>query len=249
MDLPSSHYLGFCAFIQLSVALNFGLVYLDRRSSLLQLKRRLFDVYKAGNNSRVDKVSKILKKYKKNTNYPRIVERYHTKTKQYHSIVTSDWDDEHEISFFPALGVIYGFYSIALLFLVCFFDLPDTEWFYHNQFLTLSQLTVIFSLLMIIRSWKKDVKTKIIPTCLLYAGLTAIGWFCCKNGWVFFTDIDFTYHYHWYVLLSYLPIVYCVVRIILIFLRKTFCIIPMLWWASYFDNSLNQQKSAAGHHA
>ena len=131
MDLPSSHYLGFCAFVQLSVALNFGLVYLDRHSSLLRLKRRLFDVYKAGNNSKVDRVSRILKRYKRNTDYPRIVERYHTKAKQYHSIVTSDWDDEHEISFFPALGVLYGFYSIALLFLVCLFDMPGSEWFYH----------------------------------------------------------------------------------------------------------------------
>ena len=50
MEITSSHYIAFTAFVQLAVALNFGLVYLDRRSGLIQLKRKLFGSYRASNN-------------------------------------------------------------------------------------------------------------------------------------------------------------------------------------------------------
>lgn len=244
MDLQISHYLAFTAFIQLAVALNFGLVFLDSRSGLLRLKRKLFNNYKASNTRVVGRVANILKRYRSDHDYDPDTERAHTKTKQYHSIVTSDWDDEQEISFFPALGVIYGFYSLTLLFLICFFDVSYDSLFYQNQFLILSQVTMAFSVVLIIRSWCKNTVTHITRATLIYIFFGAVGWICCCHGWMFDCDISFSRLYHWYILLSYLPIIYYVLRIMLIFLHKTLYIFPMTWWAAKFNAALNKEQQS-----
>jgi len=243
MDLQSSHYIAFAAFVQLAVALNFGLVYLDRRSSLLGLKRKLFCTYRAGKTPIVAKVANILKRYKGYQTYSLEVENAHTKVKEYHAIVTSEWEDEHELSFFPALGAVYGFYSLALLYLACFFDMPGKELYYQNQFLTLSQLTLIFSLLMIVRSWWKDKSTKIVPTIILYIVVAIAGWFFTVHGWVYTCEMDFAAHYHCYMLLAYLPIIYYLARIVVLFMWKTLFIVPMTWWAVKFSNALDESKT------
>lgn len=241
MELHPSHYVAFAAFIQLAVALNFGLVYLDRQSGLLGLKRKLFSTYKAGKTLAVANVANILKRYKSNKSYSKEVDNAHTKAKEYHAIVTSEWDDEHELSFFPALGVVYGFYCLALLFLVCFFDIPNQELYYQNQFLTLSQLTLLFSVLMIVRSWQKNKSTKIVPAILFYLLIAIAGWVFTAQGWVFRCEMKFYAHYHWYMLMAYLPIIYYFLRVVIIFAHKTFFIFPMVWWASKFNAALDKE--------
>lgn len=243
MDLQPSHYIAFAAFVQLAAALNFSLVYLDRRSSLLGLKRKLFSTYRAGKTPVVANVANILKRYKSDRSYAVEVDYAHTKVKEYHAIVTSEWDNEHELSFFPALGVVFGFYSLALLFLVCFFDVPGMEMYFHNQFLTLSQLTLVFSALMIVRSWRKNASTKIVPTILLYFFVAVLGWIFTMRGREFTFEIDFPAHYHWYILMVYLPIIYYVLRVFVLFIRKSSYIIPMAFWAVKFDNALDKSKS------
>ena len=183
-----------------------------------------------------------MKRYKSNLPYTIEVEHAHTKAKEYHAIVTSEWDDEHELSFFPALGVVYGFYSLALLFLVCFFDVPGKEMYYQNQFLTMSQLTLVFTVLMIVRSWKKDTSTKIVPTMLLYVLVAVAGWIFTVHGWVYSCEMEFPFHYHLYMIMAYLPIIYYVVRIVILFIRKTFFIVPMVWWTVKFDEALDKSK-------
>lgn len=242
MDLQPSHYIAFAAFAQLAVALNFGFVYLDRRSNLLGLKRKFFSTYRAGKTPAVANVANVLKRYKSNLSYSTAVNHAHTKAKEYHTIVTSEWDDEHELSFFSALGVVYGFYSLTLLFLVCLFDMPNKEIYYQNQFLILSQVTLVFSALMIIRSWRKNTSTKIIPTILLYILIAVTGWIFTAHGWVFCCEMDFSVHYHWYILMTYLPIIYYIIRIIVLFLRKTLFIVPMVWWAIKFDTALDRSN-------
>ena len=243
MELQSSHYIAFAAFVQLAVALNFGLVYLDRRSGLLGLKRKLFSTYRAGKTPAVANVANILKRYKGNMAYATEVENAHTKAKEYHAIVTSEWDDEHELSFFPALGVVYGFYCLALLFLVCFFDMPSREMYYQNQFLTLSQLTLAFSVLMIVRSWRKSISTKIVPSLLLYLVMVVAGWVFTSQSWVFNCEMEFPVHYHWYMLMAYLPIIYYFLRVVIIFARKSLFIFPMVWWASKFNAALDKERT------
>lgn len=243
MELLPSHYISFAAFVQLAVALNFGLVYLDRRSSLLGLKRRLFSTYRAGRTPVVANVANILKRYKSDKAYTIEVDNVHTKVKEYHAIVTSEWDDEHELSFFPALGVVYGFYSLTLLFLVCFFDMSGREMYYQNQFLILSQLTFVFSVLMIVRSWRNKASTKIVPTILLYILVAVLGWIFTTRGWMFYCEMEFSSHYHWYILMVYLPIVYYIIRIFVLFIRKTLFIIPMVWWAVKFNSALDRSNS------
>ena len=239
--LPS-HYISFAAFIQLAVALNFGLVYLDRRSSLLGLKRKLFSTYRAGKAPVIANVANILRRYKGHQTYSYEVEHAHTKVKEYHAIVTSEWDDEHELSFFPSLGVIYGFYSLAILYLMCFFDMPDREYSFQNQFLTLSQLTLSFSIVLIVRSWFNGKTTKIVPTTLLYIIVAIAGWICTANDIVFQCDLKFYAHYHWYMLMAYLPVIYYVARILILFIMKTLNIVPMVWWAVKFNQSLDKEK-------
>ena len=190
----------------------------------------------------VSNVANILRRYKRDKAYSLEVENAHTKVKEYHAIVTSEWEDEHELSFFPALGVVYGFYSLALLFLVCFFDMPGKELFYKNQFLTLSQLTLVFSALMIMRSWRKNTSTKIIPTILLYVIIAVCGWIFTVKGLVIQSDMEFSCHYHWYMLMTYLPIIYYVARIVVIFFRKTLFIFPMVWWAIKFNMALDKAR-------
>ena len=243
MALQPSHYIAFTAFVQLAVALNFGLVYLDRRSSLLGLKRKLFSTYRAGRTPVVANVANILKRYKGGKTYSIEVDNAHTKVKEYHSIVTSEWEDEHELSFFPALGAVHGFYSLVLLFLVCFFDIPGNELYYQSQFLTLSQLTLAFSLLLILRSWNKNISTKIVPTILLYAIIAVCGWMFTVKGLVFQCDMEFHIHYHWYMLMAYLPIIYYIVRILVLFVRKTLYIFPMVWWAVKFNTALDKSRA------
>ena len=243
MEITSSHYIAFTAFVQLAVALNFGLVYLDRRSGLLQLKRKLFGTYKARDNVLVNATANILKRYRSDHTYSDEIEHAHTKAKLYHTKVTADWYDEYEISFFPALGVVYGLYSLFVLYLVCFFDMPsDRLAFYENQFLVLSQVTLVFSLLLILRSWSKAKITRIVPTCLLYVFVASVGWWLCGKGWVIHFDLAFSRHFHWYMLLTYLPIFYYILRIVFVFLRKTICLVPMLWWAYRFQTELEQNK-------
>ena len=244
MELSSSHYIAFTAFVQLAVALNFGLVYLDRRSGLIQLKRKLFRTFRASNNVLVHEAANTLKRYRGNQSYSNEIELAHTKAKQYHSIVTSDWDDEHEISFFPALGVIYGFYGLAVLYLVCFFEMtPDKVFFYENEFLVMSQVTLLFSIVLILRSKIKTKTTKIVPTCILYFVAVALGWWFCSKGWMFDCDMVFPRHFHWYMLLAYLPIIYYILRIFIMFLRKTICLFgPLLWWTFMLKTALDQDK-------
>lgn len=241
MELLSSHYIAFAAFVQLAVALNFGLVYLDRNSKLLGLKRKLFSTYRAGNTPAVANVANILKRYESNKSYSKKVDNLHTKVKEYHATVTSEWDDEHELSFFPALGVVYGFYGLALLFLMCFFDIPGREIYYQNQFLTLSQLTLVFSVLLIVRSWRKNISTKIVPTLLLYLLIAGGGWLFTCQGWVFSCEMEFAAHFHWYMIMAYLPIIYYFLRVIIIFAHKTSFIFPMVWWALKFDAALDKE--------
>lgn len=54
--------------------------------------------------------------------------------------------------------------------------------------------------------------------------------------------MDFAVHYHWYMLLAYLPIIYYIIRIVVLFVRKTIYIVPMAWWAVKFDNALDESK-------
>ena len=243
MEITSSHYIAFTAFVQLAVALNFGLVYLDRRSGLIQLKRKLFGSYRASNNVFVYGTGNILKRYRSNHNYPDKIELAHTKAKQYHTKVTADWNDEYEISFFPALGVVCGLYGLAVLYLVCFFDmLPERLAFYENHFLVLSQVTLVFSSLLTLRSWNKAKVTRIVPVSLLYVVVAVISWWFCSKGWTIRLDMAFAQHFHWYMLLTYLPIIYYLLRVAVVFLHKTMCLVPMLWWTFVFDTELNQKK-------
>lgn len=239
MNFQPSHFIAFTSIIQLAVALNFGLVYLDRRSGLLRLKRRLFNNYKAGDTLVVGRVSKVLKRYRNNNEYTPEIERAHTKAKQYYTIVTADWDDEHEISFFPSIGIIYGIYSLALLFIVGFFDVHENLCFYHNLFLFLSQITLLFSILLIFRSWRRGTVTRIIPSTLIYLCLLIVGGLCCWKGCFFEGVKNFSRHYHWYVFMTYLPIIYYFLRILLIYCRKSLYIFPMVWWASKFEAALD----------
>ena len=244
MELSSSHYIAFTAFVQLAVALNFGLVYLDRRSGLIQLKRKLFRTYRASNNVVVQEAANTLKRYRRNRSYSDEIEHAHTKAKQYHTIVTSDWDDEHELSFLPTLGVIYGFYGLAVLYLVGFFEVtPDKVLFYENEFLVMSQVTLLFSIFLILRSKNKTKITRIVPACILYFVVVALGWWFCSKGWIFECDMVFPKHYHWYMLLVYLPIIYYIIRVFWIFLHKTICLFgPLLWWTFMLKTGLDEIK-------
>lgn len=119
---------------------------------------------------------------------------------------------------------------------------PDKLLFYENQFLVLSQVTFVFTIVLILRSMLRTKKTRIVPTCLFYFLAAVAGWWICSKGWIFECDMVFSRHFHWYMLLAYMPIIYYMLRIFIIFLHKTFKIFPMLWWAFMLKTALDQIK-------
>lgn len=239
-NLEPSHYTAFCALVQLAVALNFGFAYLEKKSMLFSLKEKMFKTYRAGNNRLVDYAANQLKRYRNSTQYDDKIERLHTGLKEYHSIVTSPWDAEDELRYMPAVGCVYGLFSIVFLVVVCMFDM-DFQ-FYTDLYLTYSLVAAIIFVLSLVWSDLLGRKMLLLPTIILYVVIMVVCTIFQILGWTISCQIGFNTCFHATLLLPFLPIAKYFISAIFQFLRKTFYLIPMVWKSVEFSILMDNRK-------
>lgn len=216
-----SHYTAFCSLVQLAVALNFGFIYLEKKSLLFSLKEKIFGTYKAGNSIIVDFSSKQLRRYRNNTDYTINIENSHTKLKELHNIVTSPWDAEDELRFMPPLGVVFGLYSIFFLFLVCMFDANDA-YTYMSLYMTYSAVTIICFVVCICLGDKYKHRISILHTSYIYIICLGICTFFVIQNWTLESIVGFDSFFHYSLTIPFFPILYYILKISCCHIKKTY---------------------------
>lgn len=239
-NLEPSHFTAFCALVQLAVALNFGFVYLEKKSMLFSLKEKLFKTYRAGNNTIVDYAANQLKRYRSSTLYDDRIEMLHTRLKEYHSIVTSPWDAEDELRYMPSMGCVYGLFSIVFLFVVCMFDV-DFQ-FYTDLYLAYSLIASAMFTFTLIWSDILGRRMLLLPTITLYVMVMCVCTACQVAGWTISCSVDFKTCFHISLLLPFLPIAKYFITAMYQFLRKTGYLILMFLDAAEFSMLMDNRR-------
>lgn len=207
---------------------------------LFRLKEKLFKTYRAGNNELVNYATRQMKRYRASVQYDDEIEKLHTRLKEHHSVVTSPWDAEDELRYLPALGCVFGMYSITFLYVVCMFD--QNFKFYSNLYLAYSIIAAIMFALSFVWSDILGKRMQLLPTITFYVIIMTVCTAFQILGWTISCSVDFNTFFHTSLLLPFLPVAKYFISAIWQFVRKTRYLIQMLWEAVEFSELMDNRK-------
>lgn len=214
-----SHFVAFTAFVQLAVAFNFGLLYLERKSSTVKFR----DLFHEGFLSLMDMFLKAagreMRRYREDNATQEERSAYYN-VRDLRIELTTKANALIHFKFLQPLGMVYGIFGIIQLFNLC---MLDRGVFYADYFLLSGQMTFIYGL--IILSWhlcgKGNNPHVLLATFIYIIGLLGC-WVLIKYDCIYrcIDEQNFSIWLHILLLLSYLPFVYLLCVLVIHYARR-----------------------------
>lgn len=203
----TSHFVVFTAFVQLTVAFNFGLLYIERKSSTVKFRDMFHEgfLFLIGYFLRAAGSEK--QRYRENNATQDEREAYFY-VRDMQTELTIKENNIIRFKFLQPLGMVYGLLGIIQLFSLCMFDYGV---FYVDFFLVSGQITFLYGLIILIWSLcKKGNNPHVLTVTFIYV----LGIFVCYC----LVEADCIFHYiteneiscwvHCLLILSYFPFAY-----------------------------------------
>lgn len=206
-----SHFIAFTAFIQLTVAFNFGLLYIERKSSMVKFRDLFHDGYLSFIDIPLKAGGREMKRYREKNATDEEREAYYN-VRDLRTELTCKTNELIHFKFLQSLGMIYGIWGIIQLFFICMLD-----WgiFYVDFFLISGQMTFIYSMIIFIcLLLQKGTNPHILTTAILYFIVLIGCYIFITQDWILhcIAENDVSLCFHCFFLMSYLPFVsylYC----------------------------------------
>lgn len=237
-EVTLSYYLSFFAFVQVAVALDFGFMYMERKSSAMRLSDMFYDGFVNLVKLFTSHAGDVLKRVRKETDSEEILDGY-DELQRTKTCVIGKTDAILQLGFLKPMGVVAGIYALLILYIVCMFG-KDT--YYENLFLVLSEITLAFMtfVFVYIGCFKKS--SHVLRYVFAYIALLAVGACFVNKGWIFEYVTDFESWYNHFLLLPYLPVVLFVVYMIVMYTYRIPKVIKMIHQTRKLGKLLEMKK-------
>lgn len=204
-----AHFVPFTAFVQISIAFNFGLFYLERKHSMVKISEmfheaflhiiRLFTNEAMMQEKRYkDSKSKSKKEFSKEDF------KIYKEVYDYRIELTTKMNQLLYSKFLQPLGIIFGCFGLLLVWNLCMLDHGE---FYLNFILISGEITLVLGLFIFIRALcLQDTRPHTLSYSFIYLLLIGVCFYCIKNDAFFHVIVNTESILHAYFLLSYLPI-------------------------------------------
>lgn len=220
-----SHYISFFAFIQVAVALDFGFMYMERKSSAMRLSDMFYDGFINLVRLFTSHAGDVMRRVRKETDSNEILEGYdnlkRTKTR-----VINKTDALQQLGFLKPMGVIAGIYALLILYIVCMFR---KEAYYEDLFLVLSEITLaVMSIVFLsIGCFKRS--PHVLRYVFGYVASLVVGGCIVVKGWVFEYVTNFESWFHWFMFLPYLPVLLFISYMVVMYLCRISDVLKMIY--------------------
>lgn len=196
-----SHFVVFTAFVQLSVAFNFSLLYLERKSSMVRFSDMIHDAFISLISIFLSYATSEQKRYREDNATDHERAAYISLRDQKTKVVTKA-NALVRFRFLQSLGTIMGVFGILQLLNL---SMLDRGQFYTNFMLVSGELTLVYSLLLFCILLQEGKNPHVIPSLFFYLLIVFLSFILVKFDCLFHCIDNVTKFIHWSLLLAYLP--------------------------------------------
>lgn len=229
--MEGNYYINFLTIVQLAVAFCLGMIFMDRKSSIVMLQSSIFDNLRKNRLAcLIMRVAGNVTKNIKTKSVPSYISEYREDLNALKYEYRAALDTERTCRFMAAVGTVAGFYSVTWLFYVPYFaEMSDGK--YLDIFLSCSLATIVVLLLCFVL----DIYSKLSSNRVNCASLAFALWvisliaalFFYSNGWSIDVQGYSQKLYGWCVVICFMPVWALLVRIIIDVLRRVVLIVSV----------------------
>lgn len=227
--MEGSYYISFLTIVQLAVAFCLGMIFMDRRSSIVMFQSSIFDNLRKNSLACfIMNYAGGLTKHIKTNSAPTCISEYREDLNALKYEYRAALDTERTCRFMAAVGTIAGLYSIAWLFYVPYF-IESSDCKYVDIFLSCSLATIVVLLLcMVLDIYAKLTSNRVNCAFLgffLWVVSLVIAMCLYNNGWCIIIQGSAKELYGRCVLICFVPVWALLVRIFCDILRRVILIV------------------------
>ncbi|MBQ0075474.1 MAG: hypothetical protein KBT34_14940 [Prevotella sp.] len=196
-----SHFGVFTAFVQLSVAFNFSLLYLERKSSMVRISDMIHDAFISLINIPLGYAANEQKRYREDNASDKERAAYISLRDQ-KTKVTTKANALVRFRFLQSLGSIMGVFGILQLLNL---SMLDRGQFYTDFMLVSGEFTLVYSLFLFCILLREGKNPHVVPSLLIYFFIVFLSFVLVKFDCFFHCIDNIARVIHWLLLLAYLP--------------------------------------------
>lgn len=231
--MDCSIYSTLLSFVQIAVAMNFGLIFFDKNSNIAHIKDWVNSFITQLTSKMVRKSANQLKRYRKRKATVELT-KIHENVKRYKGMIVSPWDAIEELSYMLGLAVTAGIYCLAFLvvvpFLACNNEVASCVLF--------ALFGTTWTMYMILLFFELCVKISITVISYMFAYCIFLLVFCrfSFSNYSLFAWIPSTDCYMAMTLIAlYFPVVILVGRVVSILIKKEIVFFRLSYWTVRLD--------------
>lgn len=232
------HCVSLLAFVQVAIALDFGLMYVERKSSTIRISEMIYEEYRRMIKFFTDPATSALRRYRTTIESKHVLE-IHDNLKRTKTKVETQTDDVMLLNVVRPLGVIAGLYGLFVLYFVCQMDMSEKN---VDVFLVISQLTAVYMILLYVLHLVLPCPVYVILCALIYLIIVALGGLIAWKGWTWACITNVRLWFDCMVFLPYAPIVVFIFHAIGRYLCRIKSIWKMRTYTKAFNESLDSPK-------
>ena len=234
-----SYCISFLTFIQFAIALDFGFMYLERKSSVDRLSDKFYDGYKNIINFAIEHAQcEIDRNRRKNATDNILMERdllKRTKDK-----VLTKTDSLSQLGFLSPIGVVAGIYGVGSLYVVCLFGRDE---FYQDLFLVNSEITLVTIFFIFVLIGLCKCRPHVLRYAFLYVIALLVGLLMLFNGWCLAFVTNFELWFNCFVIIPYLPVILFIIFLVYIYAKRIPMVINMIKHTRILHSLFEQQTN------
>lgn len=229
--MEGGYYINFLTIVQLAVAFCLGMIFMDRRSSIVVFQSSIFDNLRKNRVAcLIMRVAGEVTKNIKTKSVPSYISEYREDLNALKYEYRAALDTERTCRFMAAVGTVAGLYSVAWLFYVPYFaEISDGK--YLDIFLSCSLATIVVLLLCVVLDMYSKLSSKRVNCAFLAFTLWVISLivalFFYSNGWSIDVQGYTQKLYGWCVAICFMPVWALLVRIFIDVLRRVVLIVSV----------------------
>lgn len=233
-----SHFVVFTAFVQLSVAFNFSLLYLERKSSMVRFSDIIHDAFISLIGIFLDYATYELKRYRNDNALAEECEAYIALRDQKTKVTRKD-NALVCFRFLQALGVVMGVFAILQLLNL---SMLDRGQFYTDFLLVSGQFTLVYSLALFVILLRNGTNPHVTPSLVIYILGIFLSLTLVKHGYFFHCIENTTTTIHWLLLLAYLPFLLFIVYLVCHYIKRIPLVLVMRKQTKHLHNLMDAKR-------
>ena len=231
--MDCSFYSTLLSFVQIAVALNFGLIFFDKSSNIAHIKDWVNSFITQLTSKMVRKSANQMKRYRKRTATTEQT-KMHENVKRYRGMIVSPWDAIEELSYMPGLAVTAGIYSLAFLVVVAFLA-DNNEVASYLMFALFCTTWFMYAILLFFEFCVK-IATTVMSYMFAYSIFLFVFCYFSFSNYSLFAWIPYTDSYIVMTLIApYFPVIILVSKVVIILIKKENLFFRLSYWTVRLD--------------